>query len=225
MPHVTKIGGTEKFAPVFPGEQVRFYREQFAPLVAMRIVSVVVDPNPRRPAGLQHAKNLADAGGGIGPVIRRLDGNRVREEIRLPGNSLHFAGDKHQVFKMYAVAASVANHFVGNVHAHYAALRNQFSQPPRKPARTASNIENVVRRAELHFLEDRQGDGQVLLLHALPAARFRPAVEFLAQGFGIRWTRFRGWYSGHSNPLDKRFARRGRRPLAKRQLDHSSLES
>src|SRR2546429_9401716 len=45
----------------------------------------------------------------------------------------------------------------------------------------------IVRRRKLHLLEDRQGDGQVLLLHALTAARFRPAVELLAQNLAGFW--------------------------------------
>src|SRR5215467_6081478 len=36
--HCSKTSEAEKFAPLFPGEQMRFYREQLSPLMAMRIV-------------------------------------------------------------------------------------------------------------------------------------------------------------------------------------------
>src|SRR5690349_18299018 len=88
--YVSKTGGAKNLAPFFRGEQMGFHREQIAPLMTVWIVAIVVDENPRRAAWLQHAKHFANAGGGIGPVIRRLDGNRVREEIRFPGNFLHF---------------------------------------------------------------------------------------------------------------------------------------
>src|SRR5690349_6187622 len=166
VPHVSETRSTEKLAPFLGGEQMCIYREQIAPLMTMRIVAVVVDENPRRAAGLHHAKNVANAGGRIRPVIRRLDGNRVREEIRLPGNFLHFAGNKHQVFELHAGAPRVANHLVGNIHADHAALRHEFAQPPREPAGPTSNVENAVAWSEPHFLQNRQRNGQVVLLHA-----------------------------------------------------------
>ena len=136
---------------------------------------------------IEHAKQFADAGGGIGPVIRGFDGNRVRKEIRFPRNLLDFTSDEHQIVEIRAGAARVANHFVGNVHAHDAALGNEFCQPPGKPAGSATDVEDVVGGSELHFFQDRQGDRQVILLHTLAAAGFRPAVEFLTQGFaGLR---------------------------------------
>src|SRR5205823_27707 len=163
--------------------------------MAMRIVAIVVDENPSRPTGFQYAKNFADARGRIRPVVRRLYGNRVREKIRLPGNFVHFAGDEHQIFKIAAGAARVANHLVRNVHSHDAALRHQFPQPPRKPPRSAAHVENIVRRREPHFLEHRQRDRQVLLFHAFAAPRFRPTVELLAQRLvrlRVRHASFRG---------------------------------
>jgi len=53
--------------------------------VGVWIIAVVVDQGPRRTAILEHAKNIFESGGGIGPVIRRFHGNRVREKIGCQG--------------------------------------------------------------------------------------------------------------------------------------------
>ena len=181
--HSSKACGAKKFAPFRRREQVRPYCQQAAPLMRVRIVPIIVDENPGRAAGFQHAKNFADAHSRIGPVVRRLDGNGMRKEIRLPGNFLDFPGDEHQVFEIHTGAASVADHFVGNVHSHHAALRNKLGQSPRKPARSASHVEHIVRRRQPHLFQHRKGNGQVVLLHALATACFRPAVELFAQHF------------------------------------------
>src|SRR5207245_9091816 len=60
----------EQLGPLFGGKKMRGYRKQISPVVAMRIVAVVVDEEPRRPALVQHAKNISEAGSRIGPVIR-----------------------------------------------------------------------------------------------------------------------------------------------------------
>src|SRR6267378_3664963 len=40
---VRESDGAELFAPLFRGEKVRFHRQQVSPLVAMRVIPVVVD--------------------------------------------------------------------------------------------------------------------------------------------------------------------------------------
>ncbi len=55
---------------------------------------------------------------------------------------------------------------------------SRTSQPAPQP--TSSTFSS---RREIHQIEHRQDDGQMVFLHALAAAGFGPAVEFLAQRF------------------------------------------
>src|SRR5882762_2426706 len=89
----------------------------------MRIVSIVVDEDPRRPAFAQHAKNLAQAARRIRPVVSRLDRNRSCEEIRVPGNFVHAADDEHRVLQRDAVP----------------------SPAPQPTSRTLSSEDNCIR--------------------------------------------------------------------------------
>src|SRR5437588_9568314 len=103
------------------------------------------------------------------------------EEIRLPRNLLDFAGDEHQISILAAGAPRAANHSLGNVHSHDASPGNMFCQAPRKPARSAPDIEYIVSGCKPHFFEHWQCNGQVLLLHALAAPGFRPALKLFPQ--------------------------------------------
>lgn len=44
--HVFESGGAKESSPLFSGEQFRGNRQDFAPLMAMRIVAVIIDQNP-----------------------------------------------------------------------------------------------------------------------------------------------------------------------------------
>src|SRR5712664_356117 len=178
--YVRESRSTEQSAPFLGGQKMRGHREETSPLVAVRIVAIVVDQDPRRAPVAENPKNILDAGGGIGPVIRRFDGNRMREKVRLPGDLGNFTRDKHQIVEVHAASPRVTDHFVRNIHPHHAALGHQFRQPPRKPPRPATYIQDIVRWSKPHFLQHRQRDRQVLLLHSFAPPGLRPAVKFLS---------------------------------------------
>src|SRR6266568_1033758 len=67
---ILETSRAEQFGPFLARKKMRGYRQQISPMVAVRIVAVVVDEDPRRPALVQHAKNISEAGSRIGPVIR-----------------------------------------------------------------------------------------------------------------------------------------------------------
>src|SRR6266852_7933050 len=67
---ILETGRAEQFGPFLAGKKMRGYRQQISPVMAELIVAVVVDEEPRRPALVQHAKNISEAGSRIGPVIR-----------------------------------------------------------------------------------------------------------------------------------------------------------
>src|ERR1700676_727100 len=104
------------------------------PLMAMRIVAIVVHKNPGRPAFTQHAMNFAQAACWIRPVVCRLDRNRSREETRIPRNLVHTADDEHGVLESNVVPSRSTNHSIGNIHANHAAfghaLESSRSSPP-----------------------------------------------------------------------------------------------
>src|SRR6266404_2561153 len=75
--HICESRVSKQLRPLVAGKQVRRHGEQLTPLVAVRIVAVIVDQNPSRPAVAQHAKNIFDSGGRIRPVVRRFHGNCV----------------------------------------------------------------------------------------------------------------------------------------------------
>src|SRR5207249_11801395 len=87
----------EQSAPFFGSEKMCMHREKTSPLMAMRIVTVVVDQHAHRAAFAENAKNIFDARSGIGPVIRRFDRNHMGEKIRLQGNLRNFSRDEHHV--------------------------------------------------------------------------------------------------------------------------------
>src|SRR6266480_3020472 len=61
----------------------------------------------------------------------------------------------------------------------------QLRRPPRQPARPAAYVQDVVRWRNPHFLQHRQRDGQVILLHPLAPPCLRPAIKFLPQVLGF----------------------------------------
>src|SRR6266568_7136633 len=67
---ILETSRAEQFGPFLGGKKMRRYRQQISPVMAVRIVAVVVDEDPRRPALVQNAKNISEAGSRIGPVIR-----------------------------------------------------------------------------------------------------------------------------------------------------------
>src|SRR6267378_7285322 len=87
----------EQPAPFLGGEEMRGHREETSPLVAVWIVAVVVEQDPRRATFAENAKNIFDARGRIRPVIRRFHGNCMREKVGLPGNLRNFARNEHQI--------------------------------------------------------------------------------------------------------------------------------
>src|SRR5206468_7638880 len=67
---ILETGSAEQFGPFLAGKKMRGYRQQISPMVAVRIVAVIVDEDPGRPALVQDAKNISEAGSRIPPVIR-----------------------------------------------------------------------------------------------------------------------------------------------------------
>ena len=90
---------------------------------------------------------------------------------------------RHDVFEIGVAAAGVADHLVGDVDADDAAFGNVLGEQAGEPACAAADVEHVVVRLEPHAVEHGEDDGQVILLHALAAPGFGPAVEFLAELF------------------------------------------
>ena len=62
---------------------------------------------------------------------------------------------------------------------------NLLGKQAGQPARAAADVENIIFRSKAHAVEHGKDNRQVILLHALAAARFRPAVEFLTKRFGM----------------------------------------
>jgi hypothetical protein len=60
-----------------------------------------------------------------------------------------------------------------------------FGDQASEPSGAATEIEDVIFRGQAHAVEHGKDNGQVILLHALAAARFRPAVELLTKRFGM----------------------------------------
>lgn len=175
----------EKLCPFGGRKQMRRDTQNFAPLMSMHVFAVVVDEHPGRAAFAQNAVNFAQSGARIGPVVCSLDGNRVREEVGVPGNFSRLPDDKHGVLEIEVIAAGAANHLVGNIDSDDSPLGHLLGNETSQPTRAAANVEDVIFGAEAHAVEHRKDDGQVILLHALAAAGFRPAVEFLTQRLGM----------------------------------------
>ena len=109
----------------------------------------------------------------------------MSEEICFPGNLFRLADNEHGVLEAGVVAAGPANHRVRKIHADDAPFGHLLGNETREPARAATNIQNVIFGSEAHAVEHGKDNGEMLLLHALPATRFRPAVEFLTKRFGM----------------------------------------
>src|ERR1700739_2799738 len=58
MQDVNESSRSEKLRPLLRQQQMRRHSQQWPPLVAMRIVPIIIDQNPSRPAWPQHPKNL-----------------------------------------------------------------------------------------------------------------------------------------------------------------------
>ena len=181
MRDVSEARTPEKLAPFIGREKMRGDREERAPLLAVRIVAIVVDQDPGRSALAQNAIDFFQPRGGIGPVVGRFDGDRVGEEVRFPRNLGRLTNDKEQIVVVQAGPPSPVHHLVRNVHSDDAAFRDQLCKPPRKPAGAAADIQHVVSPPEAHLLEHRQRDGEMLVLHALAAPGLGPAIKFAAQ--------------------------------------------
>src|SRR6266404_1490118 len=164
--------------------------------MAIRIVSIIVDEDPRRPAFAQHSKNLAQTACRIRPVVCRLDRNRSCEKIRVPGNFIHAADDEHRVLERDVVSSRAAHHFVGNIHADNAPFWHAFGKEPLQPSCAAAHVEDIVFRRQLHQIENRQRDRKMVFFHLLAAALFSPAIEFFTQRLVVLEFRHRGRLSG-----------------------------
>src|SRR5260370_34519500 len=68
--HFRKSRGAKQFGPFLGRQETRGYRKETSPLVAMRIVAIVVDQDPYRAAIAEYTENIFGACRGIGPVIR-----------------------------------------------------------------------------------------------------------------------------------------------------------
>jgi hypothetical protein len=105
----------------------------------------------------------------------------VGEKIRVPGNFVG-AGDYEQnIFDVGEILPRAANHFVGNIEAHYATIGNALGQQAHEPAGAAANIQDVVLGVNVHAVKNGQRDGEMMVLHLLAAAGFGPAIEFFAE--------------------------------------------
>ncbi len=156
------------------------------PLMRVHVFPVVVHKQPSRSAFAQHAEKFAQGGWGIGPIVGRFDGDGAGEEIGVPGNLFRFPHDEHRIFEARVIAPCAANHLVGNVDTDDAPLRQLLGNQPGQPARAATEVENIVLGSKAHAVQHGQSNRQVILLHALAAALFGPAVELLPKRFGMR---------------------------------------
>src|SRR5258708_2762364 len=75
--HICETCGAEMLRPFLGGPEVRLHRQQLSPLVAVRIVAVIIDEHPNRAAFPENPKNILDSRGWVGPVIRRFNGYRM----------------------------------------------------------------------------------------------------------------------------------------------------
>ena len=55
-----------------------------------------------------------------------------------------------------------------------------------EPAGAAAHVEDIVGGSEVHAVEHGEDDGEMVVLHALAAAGFGPAVELLAEAVVLR---------------------------------------
>jgi hypothetical protein len=117
----------------------------------------------------------------------------MREQTRRLWGCGNFSGDKLHVVVLPASPSRYANHLVGNVHANHLAVGHEVANPSGQPTRPAANVQNILGRADPHFLNHRQRDGQMVLFHTVAAAAFRPAVKLvpwgLCSGLGHRLER------------------------------------
>jgi len=60
-----------------------------------------------------------------------------------------------------------------------------FSKEAGQPASAATHIQDIIIGPGAHAIEYGKDDGQMLLLHAFAATRFRPAIKFLTKQFGM----------------------------------------
>ncbi len=85
MRDICEPSGAENLHPLLGGEQVSG-RKQQPPLVAVNVIPVIVDQDPRPSTRGEHATDLAQALGRVGPVVSRLHRDGVSEEAVVPGN-------------------------------------------------------------------------------------------------------------------------------------------
>ena len=181
----TRLG--EKRGPFGGGDEVGGDGQDFAPLMRMHVFAVIIDEDPGHATVAQDAVNFAQSSARIGPIVGRFDGNRVCEEMGIPGNLFGLADDEHGVFQAEVVAAGASNHLVGNIEADDAPFGHLLGKQTNQPAGATAHVEDVIFGTEAHAVEHRKHDREVILLHALAAARFRPAVKFLTKRFGMNW--------------------------------------
>jgi len=183
--HLGKSGLGEKRDPFGSGKQMRGDAQNFAPLMRVFVLAVVVDEQPSLAPFAQDALNFPQSGEGIRPIIGGFHGDRVVEEVGVPGKFFRLADDEHGVFEIGVAAASAANHLVRNIHAYDSTFGHLLGKQARQPTRAAADIQDIIFGREAHAVEYGKHDRQMILLHALAAARFRPAIKFLAKRFGI----------------------------------------
>src|SRR5260370_29634295 len=107
--HVGKSRRSKKRGPLGGGKQVRGNAQIFAPLMRMDIFAVIVDERPGRPAFAQDAVNFAQSRARIGPIVRGFHGNRVGEEVAVPGYRFLLAAHEHSRVDVQIAAAGAAD--------------------------------------------------------------------------------------------------------------------
>jgi hypothetical protein len=178
---IGEAGGAEQIGPFFGGVEMGGRGKIFGPLMAVGIVAVIVDEDGGAATFGENAKDFLQAAHRIGPIVGGFDGNPVGEKIRVPGDFVSGGDYEEDIFDFGEILAGAPNHFVGNVEADDAAIWNALGEEADEPAGAAANVEDIVVGADLHAVEDGEGDGEMAFFHLLTAAGGGPAVEFFAE--------------------------------------------
>jgi hypothetical protein len=139
--------------------------------------------NPQGPAGRQHAVDFPQGFLRAFEEIKRLDAERLAEELFLPRDGFRLAPNKKEVVPGGRLGAGFLHHLIGDIEAHHHAFRDLRCQLAAGPAFAASDLEDAVSGLNAHPGNHVLDEATMVGFECAAAPVPDPPVEFLSQVF------------------------------------------